>query len=297
MWKNCLKTLLGCNGAALIKGLRLGPAKFVSGSSRSFDACNPFEKKSGEAAMLLANIPEVKLLTIIGDRKPSIQITVRNYEDGMLPTEHAIALLAIAVAEKPKEILEIGTFCGHTTNLLAQNLRDALIHTIDLPIDFSAETDRSQNIPKDDFHLIRQRIVGREYKNQPGSERIVQHFGDTADYNFSLIGNANFFFIDGSHTYEYCKNDSEKCYRLCNGKGTFLWHDCDISHMGVLRFLNEWRTSGRNIVRIQGTSLAYFKQQLTRQPNASAPELDLVERDEGENSQEVKLPTYSPYRI
>ena len=259
MWKYCLKIFLGCNGAAFMKGIRLGPAKFVNASLRSFDACRPLERDGGEAAKLLGNIPELELLTILGDRKPSIQITVRNYEDGILPTEHAIALLAIAVAEKPKEVLEIGTFCGHTTNLFAQNLRDALIHTIDLPNDFSPETDRSQNLPKDDFHLIHQRTVGKEYVNQAGSERIVQHFGDTADYNFSLIGNTNFFFIDGSHTYEYCKNDSEKCYRLCNGKGTFLWHDCDMDHLGVLRFLNEWQSLGRNIVRIKGTTLAYWK--------------------------------------
>jgi hypothetical protein len=259
IWKSCLKTILGCNAAAIIKGLRLGPAKFFSGSARSFDACDPLEKDHEEAAALLANIPEVGLHDILAGRKPSIQISVRNYEDGILPTEHAIALLAIAVVENPTEVFEIGTFFGHTTILLAQNLKNALIHTIDLPPGFSPERDLSQEVPKDDFHLIRRRIVGREYKNQCPSERIIQHFGDTANWDFSSIKNANFFFIDGSHTYEYCKNDSEKCYRVCNGKGTFIWHDCDPGHIGVLRFLNKWQTLGRMIVRIRGTTLAYCK--------------------------------------
>jgi predicted O-methyltransferase YrrM len=88
--------------------------------------------------------------------------------------EHAIALLAIAVAEQPASALEIGTFCGDTTKLLSQNLRDSCIHTIDLPLDYSQETDPSKNILKDDFHLIRGRTVGREYKDQAGSERIIQ---------------------------------------------------------------------------------------------------------------------------
>jgi Methyltransferase domain len=259
MWKKSFKIFLGCNGAAIIKGLRLGPVKFLRGSLRSFDACDPLEKDYGEAARLLANIPEVTLLYILANRKPSIQLTVQNYEDGMLPLEHAIALLAIAVVENPKEVFEIGTFCGHTTKLLAQNLSNALIHTIDLPPDFSPENDFGRKIPKDDFHLIRQRTIGREYKTENGSERIIQHYGDTADWDFSLIANANFFFIDGSHTYEYCKNDSEKCYLACAGKGTFVWHDCDLDHLGVLKFLQEWRALGRNIVRIRGTSLAYWK--------------------------------------
>jgi hypothetical protein len=87
----------------------------------------------------------------------------------------------------------------------------------------------------------------------------VQHFGDTANFNFSKFGNPTFFFIDGSHTYEYCENDSEKCLALCQGKGLFLWHDCDHSHPGVVRFISEWRAAGRNIARIEGTGLAYWK--------------------------------------
>jgi hypothetical protein len=87
----------------------------------------------------------------------------------------------------------------------------------------------------------------------------VQHFGDTAEMDFSRFGRPAFFFIDGSHTYEYCKNDSEKCLAICPGGGTFLWHDCDMTHPGVVRFIAEWRNLGRNIVRIQGTVLAYWK--------------------------------------
>ena len=141
MWKYCLKTILGCNGAAIIKGFRFGPATFLSASSGSFSACDPLGKNPGEAPRLLANIPEVKLLDVLGNRRSSIQITLQNYEPGMLPSEHAIALAAIAVAENPKEAFEIGTFCGHTTKLLAQNLRNASIHTIDLPPDFYPDRD------------------------------------------------------------------------------------------------------------------------------------------------------------
>jgi hypothetical protein len=77
--------------------------------------------------------------------------------------------------------------------------------------------------------------------------------------DFCQFGRPDFFFIDGAHTYEYCKQDSEKCYQLCNGSGTFLWHDCNKDHPGVLRFIREWRGAGRNISLIEGTALAYWK--------------------------------------
>jgi hypothetical protein len=68
-----------------------------------------------------------------------------------------------------------------------------------------------------------------------------------------------FFFIDGSHTYEYCKNDSEKCFERCKGKGVFFWHDVNNLHPGVTRFANVWHKMGRDIRRVKDTDLGYWK--------------------------------------
>lgn len=176
-----------------------------------------------------------------------------------MPIDQAITLLSILIKEQPKEVLEIGTFKGHTTYLMALNLKNSIIHTIDLPEDFDSSNDTNIEIPKDDFHLIKNRIVGREYKNKQYSSKIIQHYGDTANWDFNKAGEANFFFIDGSHTYEYCKNDTEKAMKLCKNKGTFLWHDCDYGHPGVVKFISEFRKKGHDVVRIQNTPLAYLK--------------------------------------
>jgi hypothetical protein len=181
------------------------------------------------------------------------------YEEGMLPSRDALVLLASLVAEAPKEVLEIGTFMGHTTRLMAENCPESIIHTVDLPLDFTPEIIASDEIPKDDFHLIARRVVGREFVGKPCLMRIKQHFGDTALWDFKQAGNPNFFFIDGSHTYEYCKNDSEKCFELCAGKGVFFWHDVNDLHPGVVEFVNEWRGLGRDIRRVIDTDLGYWK--------------------------------------
>jgi hypothetical protein len=204
-------------------------------------------------------IPTIALSDIVGEREPTITLPIGRYEDGMLPLKHATALLAILVAEQPAEVLEIGTFMGHTTRAMAENLENAIIHTVDLPREYSAESDTAPQFPKDDFHLIRRRVIGREFKDRPCASRILQHFADTALWDFREAGNPTFFFIDGSHTYEYCRNDSEKCLALCGGRGVFLWHDYDNTHPGVEKFLREWLALGRNISKIAGTTLAYWK--------------------------------------
>jgi hypothetical protein len=204
-------------------------------------------------------IPVNSLDEILGAAKAEIQLVIQRYEDGILPYNQAVALLAIAVASGPKVALEIGTFMGHTPRQLAMNLPASIIHSVDLPLDFVPEKDNVTERKKDDFHLIARRQVGREYRGTPYEARIRQHFADTAVWNFNEAAGATLFFIDGSHTYDYCKNDSDRCYELCQGKGVFLWHDCDDTHPGVVNALLEWRALGRNVVRIEGTPIAYWK--------------------------------------
>lgn len=255
-----LQFLGGVNGANLVRGLRLGLPELVSGSFASFQAAHPRQTRAEVDCQRNAEaIPEVGLEHILGGRKPEIRLRVQRYEDGMMPSHEVMALLSILVAESPREVLEIGTFMGHTTRAMAENLDEGVIHTVDLPPDFAAEAELNGKPPKDDFHLIRKRMVGREFNGRDIAGRILQHFGDTAELDFKTLGHPTFFFIDGSHTYEYCKQDSEKCLELCNGKGTFLWHDCDLAHPGIIQFLLEWRKLGRDVVRIHGTCIGYWK--------------------------------------
>lgn len=248
-----MRALLGVNLASLGTLLRSGPRRFARACTLSWLGARNTPSDD------LARIPEISVGEIVGKRKPVIQMPVTQYEDGMLPNHELLALLAILVAESPKEVLEIGTFMGHTTRQMADNLPAGVVHTVDLPEDFAPESDPDRTLPKDDFHLIQKRTVGREYKGSPCASRVRQHFGDSASWDFSQAGQPTFFFIDGSHTYEYCKSDSEKCFALCGGRGVFLWHDCDDGHPGVTQFVNEWRAMGRDLRRIAGTAIAYWK--------------------------------------
>jgi hypothetical protein len=260
MIKKTFQFLFGLNLATLVRALRLGGSEFIDTGLKCFGAAHPLQKRAdSNFAKELQAIPRIELGDILSPRKAAIKLNVQQYESGMLPSYEAMAILSVLVAENPRQVLEIGTFMGHTTRAMAENLPGGIIHTVDLPLDFSGAKDIPGQIPKDDFHLIRDRVVGREYKGRPVESQIRQHFGDTATIDFKEFDQANFFFIDGSHTYEYCKQDSEKCLALCRGVGTFLWHDCGPLHPGVVKFINEWRAGGKDIRIIAGTSIAYWK--------------------------------------
>jgi predicted O-methyltransferase YrrM len=200
------------------------------------------------------SLPEIRLDQIASLRISEVQLRSLPYEDGQLPDDQARVLIAIALAYHLREILEIGTFFGHTTVRLADALPNAVIHTVDLP----AHYDSAWKGYMTDFHLINRRHVGREFNNRKHG-RIIQHLADTMTWDFANAGSPTFFFIDGSHSYQYVKNDSEKCSALCRGKGVFVWHDADDAHPGVLQLLTEWRALGRDVRKIAGFPLALLQ--------------------------------------
>src|SRR5580704_17986181 len=136
--KLLLKVILGFNAVSLIHLIRSGPRQFLRACSRAFTAAR------GLGTPVLNEIPEVSLDEILGDRRPVIRLAVMRYKAGMLPSNQAVALLSILVAERPKVALEIGTYMGYTTRQMADSLEAAIIHTVDLPEIFSAESNAEQ---------------------------------------------------------------------------------------------------------------------------------------------------------
>lgn len=193
-------------------------------------------------------IPQVPLNEIVNG--PVIRVDgLYSYAEGSLPWCDILALMSVLVDRSPRSILEIGTFDGYTTRLMALNLPGAEIHTIDLPEGF---VDTGTGLPKDDAHLIAARQVGRVYKSDPTIHNVKQYFGDSAEFPFPAV---EAFFIDGAHTYDYVHNDTEKALAAPGAK-LLIWHDCNADHPGVVKWLVEMIQTGRPVRRIVGTNLA-----------------------------------------
>jgi predicted O-methyltransferase YrrM len=177
---------------------------------------------------------------------------------GSMTITEISSLCYLVAARKPRKVLEIGTFKGLTTLNIAKNAPDAEVHTVDLPPDFNPEA--TEYDTKDKGIILRRGTY--YYASLPEAQRIRQHFGDSASFDFGQVGGGvDFCLIDAAHSYDYVRNDTARVLPLISDGGLLLWHDYGRNDFlmetddvwGVTRFLNELADVG--VAILQGTSL------------------------------------------
>lgn len=155
-----------------------------------------------------------------------------------------------------KTVFEIGTFQGQTTWLLARNNPQAHVYTLDLP-SLDAATQLTYELTDPEYFVEWKR--GIRFAGRPEAARITQLFGDSARFDFSPYeGKIDLVFIDGSHSYDYVKSDTESALRMLSERGTIVWDDYPY-YPGMYRFLDRLSaTLDRPIFHIVGTRLAIY---------------------------------------
>lgn len=208
---------------------------------------------------LYANKQRELTLVNIYDIVPSgTRIVLENIEirDGNVSPFELMCISLICSYFKPKRILEIGTFDGNTTLQLALNSPgDSEVYTMDLPDD--VEQGKFNTQLADLKYISEKKNLALKFKESSVSHKIKQIFADSAQYDFSLLGGVDFVFIDGCHSYDYVKNDTEKIFKILNKKSVVLWHDYNIDWPGVWEYLHEISRC-LPVVNLKGTSLALY---------------------------------------
>lgn len=148
-----------------------------------------------------------------------------------------LSLCILCRALDAKNIFEIGTFHGYTTLHLAINSADdAKICTLDL----GADAHSSLDVTKIDQQVIQERDDYCCFLGHPASAKIQRLYGDSANFDFSpFAGKVDLFFIDGAHSYEYVKSDTQNALKCCHPGSAIAWHDYGRAQFGVTRYLNE----------------------------------------------------------
>jgi hypothetical protein len=255
------ESLLALSPASVIRTCLGGFAEGKQSLRDTYHAVAPFSPvQQREGRMLEARIPAVELRDAVALPEGMI-VDLRYIEmEGAAPFVDVAAILALAIAQQPLGVLEIGTFWGSTTANLARNLPAAKIHTIDLPLDEGEVMESIAGQPVNDLHLIQSRQVGKAFRGTDVEDRITQHFGDTAKFDYSIIADPlSFFMIDGSHTYEYAKSDTLVCLALAKGPSTLVWHDCNQWQPGVTKWLVEMIDVGLPVKRVTRSAVAYLQ--------------------------------------
>ena len=121
------------------------------------------------------------------------------------PIADVIFLAKIAKCLRPRKILEVGSYVGHTTKLLAQHTPpEARIVAFD----------------RDPRH-------GKAYRDSPTAAKIERRVGEVNPEAFAADepGSYDLIFLDADHTYRAVRHDSEILMPLLASGGIFIWHD------------------------------------------------------------------------
>lgn len=165
---------------------------------------------------------------------------------------YSLALLMKRV--RAAKVFEFGTYKGVSTTQLALNLEPGgTVHTLDLPdeadpawqLEISLEQERAIAVERGKGALIPEDL----------RVRVVFLRQDSATFDPTPHERQfDFVFVDGAHSADYVRNDSEKGWRMLRAGGILVWHDFIPSHGDVVRYV---LSCGYATARIDGTALAF----------------------------------------
>jgi len=233
---------------------------FIFGKHRNLilEICRHFGFFPGRVKPIIPCVPFASIM----DENAPIYLSRITLDRESMNCNEVVSIIYLLKKINPKKVFELGTFNGLTTlNMAINTAADAVVYTIDLPQAMIGDV--KLQLEMSDKNYIRKAESGRLFKGKSYAKKIVQLFGDTAQYDFSqFYGTIDMVFIDASHSYEYVKNDSLIALKLLRGKkGLILWHDYGGSWDGVTKALNELYTSDpdfKNIQHIENTAFAYL---------------------------------------
>ena len=165
------------------------------------------------------------------------------------------ALGAICAALQPKTILEIGTYLGVGTLCMALNsAQDCKIWTLDLP-DEPGRID--VHLDDSDRSLVQRsrNRVGTAYREHEVNRRITELRSDSRRVIFKdhIHSTVDLVLIDGGHTLELVKSDTEKAMQLIGPHSVVLWDDYWWMYPDVVRYLDSIQLVP--LFRIENTNL------------------------------------------
>lgn len=205
------------------------------------------------------NLPQLDLAEIfpgIEQITVSLPVTQIERQSGMLPLRELLTLSAICQYIKPQRVFEIGTFKGASTLMIAMSTPpETKISTLDLP-----EPSEATKYPLDIGDITGKHYqIGEFYKASEFSMKVEQLYGDSGLFDFQPFYNTeDLIFIDGSHSYENVKADTENAYKMLRSGGVILWDDYHPEWgPGVIRALQEIKD--KSLFQIKGTRFVVYK--------------------------------------
>ena len=214
----------------------------------------------------LADFRETQTWKAMEAGKEFASVNYPNMDKKVMRPVEVQVLAALTRHLNPRTVFEIGTYNGFTTFHFAHNMEaQAEIFTLDLPADAALSSGQGK-LSYDDklvIELSRKNIHNRIYRGTPQESKIAELFGDSRTFDYSpYLGRMDLVFIDGNHSGDYVRSDTENAFRMLSPRGVVLWHDFDyVVHRDVFKYLNRLSRE-RKIYAIRDTRYAIYGRDL-----------------------------------
>lgn len=162
----------------------------------------------------------------------SFRLDMPSWRFGHPTSIETIKFLAGLVKFGCVPVVEFGTFTGRTTYNMALNTQEK-IYTIDIGRDMDHAAS-----PKG--HGYDAYVPGEAFLGTEAEARIELILGDSREVDLShLYGTIGLVFIDGGHSYEVVKSDTEKAFKLIRPDGVIVWDDVNDDWPGTVKAIKE----------------------------------------------------------
>lgn len=161
-------------------------------------------------------------------------------------------LLFLMLKSCKKDFFEIGTWYGKTTYEIASRFPDKIIYTMDYMEDdlILSEHENKTRASKDDLCIYAEELTN-----------VVFLYVNSHIYDFDIIKNVDFIFIDGDHSFNGVKIDTEKAidYLEKNSGGTIAWHDIHTKNLTQVPDYMKYLGKTQDIWYIKDSNIGFMK--------------------------------------
>ena len=161
-------------------------------------------------------------------------------------------LMGLLEWKKPRKVLELGTAHGNTVANACRLLPDAVVYTVDAPVEEQTGSVITYGLRRDE--------IGRVYRTHGYGDRVTQIYANTLHLDLSdylAEAEADFAIIDACHDTDFVLNDFKKIVPYIRPDGIVLMHDTHPSMrshlLGSYRACLKLRQEGYSISHILNT--------------------------------------------
>lgn len=189
--------------------------------------------------------------------------------EGYIDDHQRSIIAALVGALGAQTFFEIGTSLGRTAWTVAHHNPELQIWTLDVAPAESVDHTALELGADDRAYFRPPDRCGEAFKGTAESGRITQLWGDSATFDYApYAGRMDFVYVDGAHSYDYVRSDSQRALELLSPRGTIVWDDY-VTGPGVYQYLGELAPSlGEPIYHLIDTRMAIYSRQqfVTRRP-------------------------------